>query len=215
LGHGAQGAVDAIEVVTTRTRWARKTWRSSNHQSNKRFFKEISLLKRLDTQRHVIEVISTYSRGTQVGIVMTLADCDLSHVLSLPPDERRTFIPDDNLRKAYGCLSFSLSHMHDMGIRHKDIKPQNVLVRNGSLLFTDFDTSKDYSELTNSLTVCGTNTRRYAAPELLEMSIVKHQQMSLHSVSFFSLFGAFWKDGQRTHHRALQPLLRPRRSVIT
>lgn len=52
-----------------------------------------------------------------------------------------------------------------MGIRHGDIKPQNVLVRNGTLLFTDFGTSKDYSELTNSLTVGGTNTRKYAAPE--------------------------------------------------
>jgi serine/threonine protein kinase len=96
---------------------------------------------------------------------MTLADCDLAHVLSLFAEERRAIIPDDNLRKAYGCLSFSLSHMHDMGTRHKDIKPQNVLVRNGSLLFTDFGTSKDYSELTNSLTVGGTNTRKYAAPE--------------------------------------------------
>lgn len=165
LGHGAQGAVDAIEVVSTRTRWARKTWRSPNIQSNQRFFKEIDLLKRLDVRRHIIEVINTYSRGTQVGIVMTLADCDLAHVLSLSAMERRAIITDDDLRKAYGCLSFSLLHMHDMNIRHKDIKPQNVLVRDGTLLFTDFGTSKDYSELTNSLTIGGTNTRRYAAPE--------------------------------------------------
>lgn len=55
--------------------------------------------------------------------------------------------------------------MHEMGIRHKDIKPQNVLVRNASLIFTHLGTSKDYSELTNSLTVGGTNTRKYAAPE--------------------------------------------------
>jgi serine/threonine protein kinase len=96
---------------------------------------------------------------------MTLADCDLAYVLSLSVEARRTIIPDDSLRKAYGCLSFSLSHMHEMGIRHKDIKPQNVLVRNASLIFTDFGTSKDYSELTNSLTMGGTSTRKYAAPK--------------------------------------------------
>jgi hypothetical protein len=38
LGHGAQGAVDAVETVTTEARWARKTWRSPNLRSNRNFF---------------------------------------------------------------------------------------------------------------------------------------------------------------------------------
>ena len=79
LGHGAQGAVDAVEVRNglSRAQYARKRWRSTNSQANQRFIQELRLLRRLDPQRHVVEIVNSYTRGTEVGIVMTLADCDL------------------------------------------------------------------------------------------------------------------------------------------
>jgi hypothetical protein len=120
LGHGAQGSVDSVELVTTGIRYARKRWRSTNNRANQQFVKEIRLLRRLDPQRHIVEIIGTYVRApTEVGIVMMLADCDLGQVLSLPTEDRRRVIADEDLRKGYGCLSFALSYMHSLGIRHK------------------------------------------------------------------------------------------------
>jgi serine/threonine protein kinase len=166
LGHGAQGIVDSVELVTSGVRYARKRWKSTNTRANQQFIKEIRLLRRLDPQRHIVEILGTYVRApTEVGIVMMLADCDLGYIFTCSTEERRRIILDEDLRKGYGCLSSALSYMHSLGIRHKDIKPQNILIQDSQLIFTDFGVSRDISELTDSLTAGTTGTRKYKAPE--------------------------------------------------
>jgi serine/threonine protein kinase len=60
--------------------------------------------------------------------------------------------------------------MHSKGIRHKDIKPGNILIHQGIPIYTDFGASKD----TKKDGQCTTEgrpeslTRRFCAPEVLE-----------------------------------------------
>ena len=79
--------------------------------------------------------------------------------------DRQLFI----LQNAFGCLSAALQYLHNQRCRHKDIKPANILVKNGSVLLTDFGTSRNWAG--DSGTTVGTSgpyTPAYAAPEVVE-----------------------------------------------
>ena len=56
------------------------------------------------------------------------------------------------LQRAIGCLASGLAFMHEQTIRHKDIKPQNILIHGGSVLYTDFGISLDFGQQGNSTT---------------------------------------------------------------
>jgi len=45
------------------------------------------------------------------------------------------------LCKWLGCLANALAYIHSKGIRHKDIKPKNILVNGDDVLFADFGSS--------------------------------------------------------------------------
>jgi serine/threonine protein kinase len=54
-------------------------------------------------------------------------------------------------------------------IRHKDIKPENILIKGDTVLYTDFGIALDWKELGRSTTqdTSLTMTQRYSAPEML------------------------------------------------
>ncbi|KAH5004278.1 hypothetical protein HBI74_229090 [Parastagonospora nodorum] len=75
------------------------------------------------------------------------------------------------LRTFPGCLVTALEYLHHEGIRHKDIKPSNILVNGCNVLFTDFGISRDGD---NTRATTSDNPRvftlRYSAPEAAERS---------------------------------------------
>jgi serine/threonine protein kinase len=71
------------------------------------------------------------------------------------------------LRTIFGCLAQAIAHLHnDQMIRHKDLKPFQVLLAPDGLWLTDFGWSLDISDLSNSATNNGANiSAKYHAPE--------------------------------------------------
>ncbi|KAF2120348.1 kinase-like domain-containing protein, partial [Lophiotrema nucula] len=101
-----------------------------------------------------------------MGLLMTpIADMDLSTYLADAGPSNRA-----ELRTFFGCLAQGLKFLHERNVRHKDIKPSNVLIHQGSVLFTDFGLSFDFSEACHSTTISIVNgmTPRYCAPEVAE-----------------------------------------------
>jgi serine/threonine protein kinase len=72
----------------------------------------------------------------------------------------------NRLQKSIGCIASAVAWLHDCQIRHKDLKPSQILVSTSGLWLSDFGWSKDVSEMTCSTTVGGkTTTPKYLAPE--------------------------------------------------
>ena len=71
------------------------------------------------------------------------------------------------LRRVFGCLAKAVQYLHtDQKIRHKDLKPSQVLISATGLWLTDFGWSVDITKLSNSATSNGDRTTtRYHAPE--------------------------------------------------
>ncbi|XDG04843.1 hypothetical protein ABKA04_004458 [Annulohypoxylon sp. FPYF3050] len=65
------------------------------------------------------------------------------------------------------CLFYALAYIHDRGVRHKDIKPENILIKDDQVYFADFGTSKNFCDSTTSKTgESNLHTWRYVAPEI-------------------------------------------------
>ena len=183
LGNGRSGTVDAVKDIHTGVVYARKTIRlrgSRQHKEDRRraFDNEIKIIRDLGTHHHIIRVFATYYEEPKLCLILQpVADKgDLDtfiHSFRDNASEWDAQIYDDNvgvLRRAFGCLASGLAFMHRKRIRHKDINGRNILVHQGSVIYTDFGISKSFSEADNSTTEGPvlSLTRRYSAPEILD-----------------------------------------------
>ncbi|OCL06084.1 kinase-like protein, partial [Glonium stellatum] len=87
------------------------------------------------------------------------------------------------LRTAFGCLCQAVIYLHGAQIKHKDIKPSNILVHNDTVILTDFGIAHDYSDLDEGSNTGGPTgfTAAYAAPEVVR------QERRNRSADIFSL----------------------------
>jgi tetratricopeptide (TPR) repeat protein len=132
----------------------------------KQFIAEIGALKRLK-HRHVVEFVGSYTDPKYMGLIMSpVADMDLSTYLARADTARYR-----ELRTFFGCLAKALEFLHEQSIRHKDIKPSNILVHGGNVLFTDFGLAFDFTDEEGSTTVSMVNgmTPKYCAPEVANL----------------------------------------------
>ena len=129
----------------------------------KQLITEIEILKRLK-HRHVVEFVGSYTDPRYIGLIISpVAEMDLSTYLARADTAKYW-----ELRTFFGCLARALEYLHEQNVRHKDIKPGNILVYGGNVLFTDFGLSFDFTNADSSTTVSMVNgmTSRYCAPEV-------------------------------------------------
>ncbi|KAJ4377332.1 hypothetical protein N0V83_000157 [Neocucurbitaria cava] len=70
------------------------------------------------------------------------------------------------LTQCFGCIGEAVAYLHCHAIRHKDLKPAQILLSTQGLWITDFGWSKDFSGSSNSVTNGGHEiTLKYHAPE--------------------------------------------------
>jgi DNA-binding NarL/FixJ family response regulator/tRNA A-37 threonylcarbamoyl transferase component Bud32 len=125
-----------------------------------RFIEEYNLIERIHS-RHVARI---HGHGVSDGhayLVMEFFDGgDLSKRLGGKP-----MAPEEALR-IFRELMFALGDIHEQGILHRDLKPQNLMFRaDGSLAIVDFGIAKhiDSADRTGHGEVLG--TPRYMSPE--------------------------------------------------
>ncbi|CAI6302608.1 unnamed protein product [Periconia digitata] len=135
------------------------------------FEQELGVLKRI-SHRHTVMLVGSFTDFTSFSLILSPVAKDVlksvlerqSHQKPLPESELAT------LRQAFGCLATALAYLHEQKVRHKDIKPGNILLSDGRVYLCDFGISRDWSKDENSTTEGDVMkfTRRYCAPEVVE-----------------------------------------------
>ncbi|KAI7512235.1 hypothetical protein KC347_g2650 [Hortaea werneckii] len=216
IGSGGQGSVDLVEDKHHQ-RFARKTVRGlggvSKEEALQVISNEVNIARRLES-RHIIRILDAYyiqdytrPYADCAFIMDQIATCNLAQLLSQPdkcsqlftssPDPE-TQTPQSFLRKGLGCMTATLVHAHTNGVRHKDIKPENILIwvdesRQPRLLLTDFGLARDLAfrgdaDLASHTFNAG--TWRYAPPEFFS-NATRDTRSDIFSLGFIchSFFG--------------------------
>lgn len=133
---------------------------------------EFAIPKRLK-HRHLIEVVEIFQFKSRLRIMMAqVAETDMKEFM-----ERVEPLEDGAERDAMrmkmqmwpGCLIQAIDYLHEMRVKHRDLKLANIMVMGGKVLVTDFGVSKDPigEETTASLTGAAlAGTSMYWAPRL-------------------------------------------------
>ena len=144
--------------------------------------------KRLKELRHlhVVRLVKSFERGGAYGLILIpAATCDLECLLGRYDKDRWNATTKCRDRKwlrpilltAFGCLSKGLAYIHGCAIRHRDVKPGNILyeryipnVNKGArFLWADFGSAYDFSASQDSQTRSSNfHSPRYAAPEIAD-----------------------------------------------
>jgi TolA-binding protein len=171
LGRGGFGQVEKVLNLISFKEYARKrvpralAFRGRRKTDIKLFIAEIEILKRLQ-HRHIVELVGSYTDSKYMALIMSpVAEMDLDAYLT-----RTTISNYPELRTFFGCLATALEYLHEQKIRHKDIKPGNILVDRGNILFADFGLSFDFADADGSTTMSMVNglSPRYCAPEVAQ-----------------------------------------------
>jgi len=186
LGHGGSASVEQVLDSVTGSVFARKIIRNvysrNIDEAKYKLVNEVRIMQRLASHHHIVNVHAAYVKKRELTMILEPAadGGDLAGYLQNYRDQDFHLLGDEankknayqnlTLRRAFGCLASALDFIHGQTIRHKDIKPQNILIHQGKVMYTDFGLSYDYGDTGQSTTTGNPQgiTRRYCAPEVVE-----------------------------------------------
>ncbi len=178
LGRGTFGIVESVKCIRGPLQgriFASKIIISRQLDSPRfaeRIKSEVEIVHRLRHQ-HLVTIRQTYRWKHQFCMIMEpVADMDLEtflHDLDETEPSKRNDGQLALLVRWYGCLTDVLAYLFTQKIRHKDIKPPNILVKGSNVFLTDFGVAKDLVDSTTTATWGRAGTPMYSAPEVASM----------------------------------------------
>jgi len=140
--------------------------------------REIQAMRRLNPHTNIIglhEIIYDKKTGT-VALICELMDMNIYEMIR----GRRHYLPEQKIKSYMYQLLKSIDHMHRCGIFHRDVKPENILVKDEVLKLADFGSCR--SVYTKPPYTEYISTRWYRAPECLLTDGYYSYRMDLWSV---------------------------------
>ncbi|KAL8791324.1 MAG: hypothetical protein Q9195_005943 [Heterodermia aff. obscurata] len=127
--------------------------------------------------RHLVSFHASFTDKSHFGIIMSpaaeltlraiLDHCDVVNEIYRP----RFKDQKESLRTAFGCLLEAVRYLHDdQQIKHRDLKPGNILLHERRILICDFGSTYHWEppDRKESTEDSQAGTRRYKAPEILQ-----------------------------------------------
>ncbi|XP_005093100.2 MAPK/MAK/MRK overlapping kinase [Aplysia californica] len=186
-GEGTFSEVLKCQVIKDGTYRAckkmKQTYESIEQVNNLR---EIQAMRRLAPHPNVLElqeVIFDKKSGTLV-LVCELMDMNIYEMIrEVNPRQtrgKRHYLPERKIKHYMYQLLKSIDHMHRNGIFHRDVKPENILVKDELLKLADFGSCRSvYSKQPYTEYI---STRWYRAPECLLTDGYYNYKMDIWSV---------------------------------
>ncbi|CAN9502493.1 unnamed protein product [Ophioblennius macclurei] len=164
IGEGTFSEVVKTQSLKDGKFYACKTMKqtiNSLEQANN--LREVQAMKRLSPHANIIqlhELIFDKETGT-VSLICELMEMNIYEFIQ----GRQTPLPEHTVRNYMYQLCKSLEHMHSCGIFHRDVKPENILIKQNVLKLADFGSCRSvYSKPPHTEYI---STRWYRAPECL------------------------------------------------
>uniref|UniRef100_A0A3Q3JK65 Protein kinase domain-containing protein n=1 Tax=Monopterus albus TaxID=43700 RepID=A0A3Q3JK65_MONAL len=164
IGEGTFSEVVKTQSLKDGKFYACKTMKqtiNSVEQANN--LREVQAMKRLSPHANIIqlhELIFDKETGI-VSLICELMEMNIYEFIQ----GRQTPLPDHTVKHYMYQLCKSLEHMHSCGIFHRDVKPENILIKQDVLKLGDFGSCRSvYSKPPHTEYI---STRWYRAPECL------------------------------------------------
>ncbi|XP_061739258.1 serine/threonine-protein kinase 33 isoform X1 [Nerophis ophidion] len=180
LGHGSYGVVYAATHIKTQSRWAIKTVCKAEPGSTKikMLEQEIKILKHVD-HPHILRLEEIYETAQMTYLVTELCvGGELKQAL-----QQKKLFPEEEAKHIIGCLADAITYLHKKNIMHRDLKLENILVKNSldecngklDIKVADFGLSVKTLGVGSEnilFEVCGTPI--YMAPEMMSQRGYTH-----------------------------------------
>jgi eukaryotic-like serine/threonine-protein kinase len=182
-----------------------------NPKALERFMEEYALVERIQS-RHVARIFGHGNYDHHAYLVMEFFEGgDLNQRLAgqaVPPNEALKFFRE---------LMFALGDIHEKGILHRDLKPQNLMFRrDGSLAVVDFGIAKNIAAADRTGVGEILGTPRYMSPEQVQGRALdlRTDIYSAGVLLYQMLTGRHLFDGETAmevamHHLNTQPQMLP------
>ena len=121
--------------------------------------REISILQML-SHENIIRLYDVCYQSGRLILVLELCDKDLSTYM------KEYFLPLCQMKEFMRQLCTAMSYCHQQKVLHRDLKPQNILIKGETLKLADFGLSRCFVSR-SSVYSCNVATLWYRAPELL------------------------------------------------
>lgn len=151
MGEGAYGIVyKALDTQTNRNVAMKKIKIEGEEDGIPHTtLREIFLLKGL-CHENVVTLLDIVLEPGKLHLVFELADKDLKMYI----DETREPLRPELIKSYTRQILSGLQYCHCMGIMHRDLKPQNLLLKHdGTLKLADFGLARNFSPCVKPLTV--------------------------------------------------------------
>ena len=174
LGEGGFSIVDEVIGILSGRRFAlkrmqRHTIVNTDRSRLEALNNELQSLKRLDHQ-HIIRLVGSFTDRESTCLLMSpVASKNLAQYMWGKVDDQAAIDRNYLLRNFFGCIASAVNYLHSHNVRHKDIKPENILVRDTTVYITDFGTSSIWANDASDTTegTVKVYTRGYSAPEVI------------------------------------------------
>ncbi|KAL9042178.1 MAG: hypothetical protein Q9214_003862, partial [Letrouitia sp. 1 TL-2023] len=163
LGSGGRAVVDEVWIKGHTRTMALKTFKSSLQKSSREWRREVETMTKLKEHPHIVKLVRVLKQNSSALLIQPVADYDLNRYLG---SYTATLKEQRNILHWFSCLASGLEYIHQYGLLHNDIKPQNILVEDQRVLFTDFGSSSTIDETRRLKMRAFHHTKLYAAPEV-------------------------------------------------